>query len=447
MTNDGVPNKFAPRFSPDGTRIACSTLDASGWFTWVVPVFGGQPPRRLLANAEGMTWIRQTTKGGGSESRILFSFLTGNGITMAVASSTESRAEERTVFEADGIMDHFSSLSPDGDHLLLAEMGFNGWQPCRVAPLDGSSQGRKVGPQPAQCTGAAWSPDGQWMYFSADTGGGSHIWRQRFPDGEPQQVTSGPSEEEGIDFAPDGRSFVTSIGTRQSTLWIHDARGDRPIASEAHTFNPSFSADGKKLYYLERAAVRTAVDHGRLSMVDLETGVRQRLLPGFQMEHYAVSSDGMRTVFVAANNNSGVWLARLDGSVAPRQVASASALQAFFGSGGDLFFAAQEKDGTFVYHVKEDGSGLRRVIPDAVFYLYGVSPDGRHVAVWAAGRMAEGDNSVMVYPVDGGSPTLLCGGDCAYRSGGSGPQEVSWSPDGKFIFLALLEGTLCFRYD
>ena len=31
------------------------------------------------------------------------------------------------------------------------------------------------------------------MYFTAMTGNGVHIWRQRFPDGAPEQVTFGAS--------------------------------------------------------------------------------------------------------------------------------------------------------------------------------------------------------------------------------------------------------------
>src|SRR5256885_9178085 len=46
--------------------------------------------------------------------------------------------------------------------------------------LDGSSAGRQVGPQ-GQCTSAAWSPDGKWMYFGAEVEGNHHLWRQRFP--------------------------------------------------------------------------------------------------------------------------------------------------------------------------------------------------------------------------------------------------------------------------
>jgi hypothetical protein len=113
-----------------------------------------------------------------------------------------------------------------------------GWQPCRLLPFDGSSAGAGAGPQKARCTYAAWSPDDKWMYFSADTGDGFHLWRQRFPNGSPQQITFGPTEEEGIAVAADGRSLVTSAGIRQGSVWLHDAKGDRQISSEGFADYP-----------------------------------------------------------------------------------------------------------------------------------------------------------------------------------------------------------------
>ena len=58
-------------------------------------------------------------------------------------------------------------------------------------PMDGSSSGSQVGPPGADCTSGAWSPDGKWMYLTSKAGGLFHIWRQRFPDGQPEQLTSG----------------------------------------------------------------------------------------------------------------------------------------------------------------------------------------------------------------------------------------------------------------
>jgi Tol biopolymer transport system component len=120
-------------------------------------------------------------------------------------------------------MAHRSYLSPDGKQVLAIEMGNHegrggySWLPCRLMPFDGSSTGKPVGPMPAQCTDAAWSPDGKWIYFSTNTGNGYHIWRQRFPDGKPEQVTSAsPKKKESTlsRWTP----FVTSDRARQSTV-------------------------------------------------------------------------------------------------------------------------------------------------------------------------------------------------------------------------------------
>src|SRR5262249_8685024 len=214
---------------------------------------------------------------------LLFSEMTGRGQQMGIVTCTESRAHQRTVYmppEESG-MAHRSYLSPDRKHLLLVEMKFSTWLPCRLMPFDGSSHGKPVGPVPAQCTDAAWSRDGKWMYFSTNTGSGFHIWRQHFPDGAPQQVTFGVTQEEGIEFAPDGRSFVTSIGTSQSTLWIHDSRGDRQITSEGFAFFPFISPDSKKLCYLVPAGGARNIVSGELWVADLESGQRHRLLPDF----------------------------------------------------------------------------------------------------------------------------------------------------------------------
>ncbi|HEV8144900.1 MAG TPA: protein kinase [Bryobacteraceae bacterium] len=441
LTHDGVPFKGDPRFSPDGSRIAYSTFETSGFNTWIVPVVGGQEPRRFLTNGMGLSWIAGHANGPPTQPRLLFSYMTGKGVTMAVATSTESRSDQRTVYMEDGIMNHLPRLSPDGKQLLMNAMEAVGrWQPCRVAPFDGSSKGKKVGPQPAQCANSAWSPDGKWMYFTADTGSGNHIWRQRFPDGTPEEVTSGPTEEEGIAFAADGRSFLTSIGTYQDKIWVHDSRGDRQITSDAYSFLPTFSSGGKKLYYIVRAAGGLLLAYGSLWVTDLESGQRQRVLPEFQMWHYNVSPDGKRVVFSAPKETGrpGVWLATLDGRSAPRQLTANEGVQAFFGAGGDIFYAAYGKDDAFVYRVNADGGDSRKVLPQAVLSLNGISPDGKYVAVSVPAGMDEtGSGATVLYPLDGGSPTTIC--ICGNRARDA-PEPVSWSPDGKLFYVSMVGG-------
>jgi hypothetical protein len=366
----------------------------------------------------------------------MFSSIPGDGIHMGVFESTESRSEMRTVYMPAGPsgMAHRSFLSPDGRSVLIVEMDLGSWQPCRLVPFDGSAPGTSVGPRPTQCTDAAWSPDGTWMYLSANTGDGYHIWRQRFPDGTPEQVTSGATEEQGLSFAPDGRSFVTSVGLSQSTLWVHDADGDRQITSEGFAFLPSFSGDGKTLYYLVRSRASRRFVSGELWSVSLSTGRTTRLLSDYLMEHYNVSSDGKRIAFLSVDEagRSQLWLAPLDASSPPRRLAVKEySLRVLFDPHGGVLFVGGEAGVYYLYHLNEDGTGLRKLLPGPVAFLYAISPDGNAVAVWTA----SGDIYVDSY--DGGTQTLICKGcgTAGEENRGVTPALVSWSPDRKFLYV------------
>jgi Tol biopolymer transport system component len=269
------------------------------------------------------------------------------------------------------------------------------------------------------------------MYFTAKTADGIHIWRQRFPDGNPEQVTSGVATEEGIAFAPDGRSFVTSIGTSQSTVWVKDDRGERQLTSEGYGYLPSISPDGVKLYYLVRSFGIRSWNQGALWALDMATGQRNRLLPDFQMLHYTISRDGERVVFVAVDEQgrSPVWIASLNGQTPPRQLTTIDAASAVFGAPGEVLFGDLESGS--VYRVKEDGTGLQRVTATGPQILFAASPDGK----WVSVQDTKAFGALMVYPTDEGAPRQLC--DLCSRPQGPDwiPPPVSWSPDGAYIYL------------
>lgn len=426
LTHDDTFKMGPLVFSPDGSRVAYSVETRE---SWVVPVLGGEPSH-LLANAGALSW----TEAGAVSSRVMFSSLTGQGIHMGVFTSTLSRSDERKVYlpvDVNG-MAHRSFLSPDHRSVLIVEMDLTGWLPCRMVPFDGSSAGSRVGPAPAQCTDAAWSPDGKWMYFSANVGNGFHIWRQRFPDGAPEQITSGATEEQGLAFAADGRSFVTSIGETQSTLWVHDSGGERQVTSEGFAYLPSFSSDGKRLFYLQRSRANRRFVSGELWVEDLTTGRHQRLLPDFLMEQYNVSRDGTRVLFITADGtgHAPVWIAPLDGSLPPHRLSSFDSVRALFAPNGEVFFVGGETRTMFLYRVQPDGSGLKKVFEAPASFIYDVSPDSKWVAAWVG-------SAVNVYPVDGGPPTVLCAtcGTAGEENRGVTPPLVSWSRDGKSFYL------------
>jgi len=321
LTHDGMI-KMSPVFSPDGARIAYTVLDGGRWDTWQVPLISGQAGP-WLENASGLTW----TAGN----RLVFSEIKNTNIHMAIVTSQEDRAEARDVYVPERVssMAHRSYVSPDGQSALIVEMANGRWIPCRLVSMDGGAPGRQVGPPGAGCTFAAWAPDGKWIYLSSSAGGGSHIWRQRFPAGAPEQITFGPTEQEGVAMAPDGRSFITAVASRQSSVWVHAPAGERQISLEGFAFDPKFTPDDKKLTYRILRGT-SLLDASELRVTDLESGATERLLPGISIfgppsHTYGISRDGRQAVVSGfdAEGECALWLVPLDGRSPPHAVADA----------------------------------------------------------------------------------------------------------------------------
>lgn len=416
-------------FSPDGSQLAFTVVDESfSWDTWLMPLPSGEP-RRWLTNASGLTWV--------DEQHILFSEIK-SGLHMAIVTSNLQRTDARDVYvpaNRSG-MAHNAYLSPDRKWVLVVEMDLSLWLPCRLVPFDGRSSGGPVGPRGSQCTAAGWSPDGLWMYFVADTGDGYHLWRQRFPDGEPQQLTFGPMEESGLAVSPDGRSVITASGLTQSVIWLDEGGTERQVSSEGNSFLPSFSADGKRLYYLTRRGGARAFDNGELWVYDLSSKRREVVVPRFQLTHYSLSPDGTRVAFAAVDQQGkgSLWIAALDGRSPPRQLSSADESRVFFTSGEDLLFLGADGGAKYVFQMKADGSARRRFLSDPVMNLISVSPDGHMAVLWVPTPGEKTQAAIKAFPIRGGAPVLIC--DTCAGGVRTVTDVVSWSSDQKFFLVS-----------
>jgi serine/threonine protein kinase len=420
LTHDEAANKLGPSFSPDGSRIAYGTAGLN-WQTWVVPLLGGQP-QLLLSNASGLSWI--------DARHVMFSEIK-SGVHLSVVTATESRSEQRDVYVPpnENHMAHFSYLSPDHKWVLVAEMGADKRMiPCQLVPFSGGAA-RSVGPQSAACDYAAWSPDGKWMYFNCDAGSkGYHIWRQAFPDGVPQQLTASLGDEQGIAMAPDGKSLVTSAGTSERSIWVHDPTGDRQVSSQGYSYSPRLSSDGNKVFYLETANSSRIGRGGELRVLDLGTGQASKVLPGIAVLSFSVSPDDKQVVFdtVDENEQHHLWLCSTEHGFAPRQIRSASG--EFFpqySRSGRIYYLVSEGKLAYLYRMKDDGTREEKITSEPIVYAFGISPDERFVVVHRTLSKEDKFWDAEAVPVAGGPWVPLCSGWC----------EADWARDGKAMYF------------
>jgi len=423
-------NKYGLAFSPDGSQISYTAWQNDGvgqWQTFTVPTLGGEP-HLLQSNAAGLTWL--------DERSLLFSRVK-TGVHMGIVTSGVNFCYIRPVYfpEYERRMAHYSYASPDRKWALVAEME-PGWLPCRIIPLDGSSPGRQVGPD-GECTSAAWSPDGKWMYFGAEVSGTRHLWRQRFPTGKPEQITFGAAEEQGVAVAPDRRSLITSVGVRESAVWIHDSKGERPISVEGYAaYNylllspPQFSRDGRQLYYLLQR--QSPGSGNELWRANLDSNTSERVFGDFNIFEFDISGGDTGAGEVVFSSQprgkpSQLWLAPLDRSAPPKRIAASGEGSPHFGPDDTVRFRYSDGKDNYIGQMKKDGSSRKQLTPNPISNFLNSSPDGHWLVVFAPASDRASADTIAVPAGDIGRPRRVCRGFC----------PVVWDRGGRTIYVAL----------
>jgi eukaryotic-like serine/threonine-protein kinase len=419
LTNDSWA-KMSPIFSPDGSSIAYTVP----WDTWTVPVLGGQP-QLWLPNVSGLSWV--------DTDHLMFSEIT-SGAHMQLVRSDLSRARVQPIYTPGSFgMVHRSYLSPDGKWVIAVEMTGNLWEPCRLVPFDGTSHGKVIGPADGACTAAAWSPDGKSMYLNSNSGHAFHIWRQQFPNGRIEQITSGPTEEEGIAMAPDGKSLVTGVGINRSAVWLHDSQGERMLTSEATAAladprnGGPFSRDGKKLYYLIRRSrgreIWSAQSVGELWELDLWSGTSQAVLPGFSISDFSFSPNGRDIAFSALDERGtfNIWVADLDRSSSPRLLQSSAERVRF--TSDFIYYIKRAPAGSYAYRIHPDGSSNEQIWNEKILTI-GFSSDGRYLAATLPLNDKHSEWKLVIVDWARKRVQPICNDAIAY-----------WSDDGRSFFV------------
>jgi DNA-binding winged helix-turn-helix (wHTH) protein/Tol biopolymer transport system component len=417
--------KYGLAFSPDGSQVAYTVLVSPGFSTYTVSILGGES-HLLLPNSAGLVWLDQQ--------RLLFSQIR-SGIHLGVVSATATREGLREIYfpSHERAMAHYSYPSPDHHWAIVVEMNeLGGWDPCKLISLDVNPAVRQVGPS-GKCTAAGWSPDGSWMYFAATVEGQSHLWRQRFPQGGPEQLTFGPTEEKGLAVPLEGGSLITAVGIRTSSLWVHDPAGERPLLLDGEVASeltpPQFNSDSTILYYLLRHQQGSGAE---LWKTTLQTGQSEAVFPGTAVLAFDISPDEKHVVYTnaAPNGETQLWLAPIDRSTPAKKIGS-NATSPHFGPGGTILFQQTEGNSNYLEQMNSDGSNHTRLAPYPISGIQGMSP-GRRWVMAVVPQPPDGEGPApMAIPTEGGVPRRICASFCT----------PVWSVDGKFLTVPVEAST------
>ena len=119
-----------------------------------------------------------------------------------------------------------------------------------------------------------------------------------------------------------------------------------------------------------------------------------------------------------ANGEPHAWIAPLDRSSPPKQIAGAIARSPDFAAGGRIYFQGSGGEDLFLYSVELNGGPPQKISEPLprLMGLLGVSPRGE----W---RLS-GISPAIVQPVGGGTPIRIC----KFCTAG-------WGPEGKYFYL------------
>jgi hypothetical protein len=125
---------------------------------------------------------------------------------------------------------------------------------------------------------------------------------------------------------------------------------------------------------------------------------------------------------------SNLWVAPTSRRSLPvRILATVAEDSPFFLPDGELVFRAIEGGSNFLYRMKTDGSGRKKISPERILDSYGISPDGRWVSAETPGSGDEEQwlGSAKAFAVDGTATVTVCLGHCLLK----------WDTSGRFLYL------------
>ena len=171
-------------------------------------------------------------------------------------------------------------VSPAGDSIVFDLMG-----DIYVMPFSGGKTRAITSGLPYDVH-PRYNHDGTSIVFVSDSSGSDNIWTLELATNERKQITKDKNQNYfSADWSPDGKYIVGAKGRRNIKLYIYHKDGgdgiqitDKPDALK--TTDPTYSSDGKKIYYSQRFGAwnyNAQLPQYQIGCYDLENGETSRV--------------------------------------------------------------------------------------------------------------------------------------------------------------------------
>jgi len=367
---------------------------------------GADAPRDLLDNVEAADWAP------GEEAPAVVHVVNG-----------QSRIEYpigKVLYQTPGWISNLR-FSAKGDRLAFIDHNLLGDDGGTISVVDMNGKKTDLTERWASALGAAWSPSGDEIWFTATATGFSRSLRGVTLSGKVRELLSAPGTLTLHDVGAGGRALISRDAMRAGAIGLAPGETkERDLSWQDWTVPIDISQDGKIFLFVEAGEA----GGGEYAVFSRDTNGTSAVRLG-QGSANAFSPDGKWTIVLRQNMSPPDFVLLPTGVGEQRGVTTGSVIPAtgqFFPDSKRIVFEGNEPGhGSRVYVMSLDGGQVRPITPEGFSlraYPRAISPDGKRIAV-------VGSDGIALVSADGGDPQPVRGSQPSdtplrWTKGGSG---------------------------
>jgi serine/threonine protein kinase/Tol biopolymer transport system component len=378
---------------------------------------GADAPRDLLDNVEAADWAPD-----------------GNNLAVVHVVNGQSRIEYpigKVLYETAGWISDLR-FSPKGDRLAFIDHNLLGDDGGTVGTVDLNGKKSDLTERWASVMGAAWSPRGDEIWFTATATGFSRSLRGVTLSGKGRELLSAPGTLTLHDVGADGRALISRDALRAGAIGLAPGETrERDLSWQDWTVPTDLSDDGKLMLFIEAGEA----GGGDYAVFTRDTTGTSAVRLG-EGSANAFSPDG-KWALVLRQNVSPPDFILLPTGVGQQQTLSTGKVipsgGQFFSDSKRLLFEGHEPGHAVrLYVMSLDGSQPRTITPEGYRlgpYPHAISYDGKRMATVSS-------EGIALVSVDGGEPQPV-------RGSRPGETPIRWAKDGNSLLVGIRGETSC----